>query len=290
MFLILTPCIVIIACAVFTMIKFWQNDNFAQLQGRWLFIFIKKSRLLMEHLPKHRGMANAFLKGDASFKSALMSMGESIDSDFDGLKKIAFLKEAAIDKKEIQKIFDEWLQLKKYFFDMPPEESFTKHSILINKFLEIVEDTAEVTYVNNHIDGIEQQLFNAVVSDIPLLAETLGRARGLGTGVAAQAECSVENRIKLIYLLEKSKKLINKSLRPLVINDTLNTSGLKDSINDSIGNCNEFFDMLQSTLIDAEKIDIEPGEFYQSATGAIESAFFLFDKMFPVVENSLGIK
>jgi len=286
MILIITPCIVVLACALFTIFRFYQSEKFVKTQEQWLFSFIRNSRRLIEHLPKHRGMANAFLKGDGSFKSPLMSIQSEIDSDLEALKKLLMKKEAVIKDDAIQYMFDDWQTLKQQVLTLSPQVSFSKHTRLIGQFLETLEDTTELTYFKNRIDNFHQRLLNSIVSDIPLLAETIGQARGIGTGVAAQAECSVENRIKLIYLLERSKKIINNSLNPLLNYGKIDSSPLKSEFDTSMNNCNTFLDTLRSTLIDAESIEIEPNQYYQTATHAIESTYTLFDKILPIIENT----
>ena len=277
MFIILIPVVVIVCAIIFAVWVSMRTERRVKNRHDWTFQFIQVARRLVEHLPQHRGMANAFLKGDASFQEKILALQKMIEEDFVELKRIAAHPISAFEDSVLQVIQKDWVHIKDHVFTFDAEKSFAIHSLLISKFLDQIEDTCELTSL--YESSPNKLLIKALASDLPQLTESLGQARGLGAGVAAQASCSLSEQLKLKFLVTKCDKIFEETLGPL-----LNSSGSTLTSQEGLfRTCLEkgrgFVATVRNELIDVQEIHIEPAQYYADATQAIEESFRLFDSL-----------
>jgi methyl-accepting chemotaxis protein len=120
-------------------------------------------------------------------------------------------------------------------------------------------------------------------SGLPLLTETLGQARGMGTGIATQGNCNVSCRIKMKFLQKRMLEVLETTM------DTL-PHGLREIgqiFNASKEATHTFAQNVKEEMIEARAIQITADEFYRQGTEAIESNFRLFDALLPILEESI---
>lgn len=283
MFIILIPIGVIICAIIFAVWTSMRMEWRVKNRHRWTFQFIQVARRLVEHLPQHRGMANAFLKGDVSFQEKILALQKVIEEDFVELGRIAALPFSVFEVSIFQAINKDWLYIKNNVFNLDAETSFSQHSLLISRLLDQIEDTCELTSLYESSDN--KLLIKALASDLPRLTESLGQARGLGAGVAAQASCSLAEQLKLKFLVTKCDKIFEETLGPL-----LNSSDKAISAHDGVFRaCLEkgrgFVATVRNELIETQEIRIEPAQYYTNATQAIEESFRLFDSLLSTVKK-----
>lgn len=284
MILFLTPILIIVLLVIFTFYLSHARARKRKNQLKWLFDFLRCGRRLIQYVPAHRGMANAFLKGDASFKNKMSEMQSNIDQNFEQLLIVAENPLSVVETNEVNYLATQWSELKNNVFNYSAEQSFAKHTAIVTGLLEIMEDAAELASIS--AASKESLLITkAVMRELPQLTETLGQVRGLGTGVAAQGECSVANRIKLSFLRENGMGILNDTINSLLDSNHLKLDVIKSPLQACKDKAHRLFDCINDKLLTATVINISSNEFYATATVAIDESFVLLDKLLDVLEE-----
>ena len=278
------PVLVIFLFILFTFFISFRTQRRRRNQLCWMISFLRSVRKIIQHLPQHRGMGNAYLRGDDSFKEKMKEMQDKINSDFSELLIITEKSSSVFDLNVIATVNSAWKEIEEKAFLFSPEESFAKHTALIADVLNIIEESNELASLQSGFEEFEL-ILRALVKDIPYLTETLGQARGLGTGISAQEECSVANRLKLGFLHQKGMKVLNETIHPLIDSKLPQLNSSKSAIENCLEKSNKFLACMNSELIQADKIVIQPTIFYGIATEAIDHTFVLLDQLLNVLEG-----
>lgn len=295
--------VLIYCCVVLTILLFIAAHNFIQQIKRrkhaiLVVNWLKQMRELLELFPKHRGMANAFLKGDSTFRSAMEKLQQTTDKKIQSLRQLTAERDDWSEHQGLHRIEQAWQHIKQNVFTMPADRCFAEHSDLIELVIERLEDDAlELSeYFNRNASGKQKQLISIIgmlTRELPQVVESMGQARGIGTGVAAQQSSSVANRVNLKYLHDRALSILNNKLTPL--HSAINKQqGLKEFakeryINNAIDTSRQFLTMLEKELINTTHPTVAPDNYYQQGTKAIEAELKLFDHLFPLCTQSLEL-
>ena len=284
MLIILIPVLVILCTIVLALLISVRTERQMKNRHNWTFSFIQTARRLVEHIPQHRGMANGFLKGDVSFQEKILSLQAVIEEDFAAYRQVADHPLSVAETDSLQRIYSDWQSLKEQVFNLDPETSFDRHSLLVSKLLDQIEDVCELTSLHEYNDG-NVLLVRALVTDLPRLTESLGQARGLGAGVAAQAHLSVAEQLKLKFLTDKCNDIFENTIGPLLNSNSKVLASQKAEFRACLEKGRGFINTVRNELINAEEISIESTQYYSDATQAIEESFSLFDSLLLAVKK-----
>ncbi|MDD5241260.1 MAG: nitrate- and nitrite sensing domain-containing protein [Sulfuricella sp.] len=243
-------------------------------------------RLLLD-LQQHRGMVNAFLSGDSSFKPRLEKKQAEIENDMSRLDVLR--NKGLLTAQRWDSIRNVWQALHNEVLTLSLGDSFRRHSELIRAVLYSLGDVAERSQIVSTCSA-DAALVNALWSDIPSVAEGLGQARGLGAGVAAQGRCSSVARIKLRFLEEQISETMG-----WVSADLVNAGAAHEKIasiaqawevaNQSI---HEFLTLLDEKLINVDRPAIDAEHYFSAATRALDAAFHVFDHASDTLERAVA--
>lgn len=220
---------------------------------------------LMTATQQHRGMSAALLNGDPSFKSRLSGKRAEIESlthRIDAL--IRETPELITDSRRLNEIKKQWETLSHQLESLTSEQSFGAHTMLVRSVIHLMGDMGEHLGL---MDGQGTQLAmlsNALLLQLPLLLESIGQARALGSGYAAQGKCGAVGRIRLGFLEQRIREC-RKS-----INTANSTSGTATSKVDAL------LRTLEDQFVQAELVDISPDTFFRTATEAIDACLMLW--------------
>lgn len=250
---------------------------------------IRVNRMVMKlllDLQQHRGMVNAFLNGDSSFKPRLEKKQSEIESS---MTKLDILRDKGLlTAKRWDGIRKVWQALRGEVLTLSTGDSFRRHSELIRAVLYSLGDVAERSQIVSTCTA-DAALVNALWSDIPSVAEGLGQARGLGAGVAAQGRCSSVARIKLRFLEEQISETMGWVSADLISagatqERTASISLAWESANKSI---HEFLALLDEKLINVDRPAIDAEHYFNAATKALDAAFKVFDQASDTLEGAV---
>jgi methyl-accepting chemotaxis protein len=269
------------ACAILFAGYFLQHTRHAHAQAalrrKQGMADVVMLRRILELMPQHRGMANALLQGDESFRSKLGQLQGEIDGVMRPLAALSAGADPWSVAARVARIQDGWSLIKQQLASFAPAESFARHTSLITEILYLINDVADAAGLLG--GDADARLIDAAVNQLPMVTETLGQARGMGTGVAARGKCTPDMRVKLRYLLDNTRQVsadVAQGMRATLQSDASLKARAETALEDSQRATQAFLTLLETRIINA-RVDIEPTEYYAAGTEAIQHSFALLD-------------
>ncbi|HCA26404.1 MAG TPA: hypothetical protein DEP05_01945 [Betaproteobacteria bacterium] len=250
---------------------------------------VRVNRLIkqvLQDVQQHRGMANAYLNGDAAFAARLQQKQAEIER---GLQELdAHRNRGLMTPLRWDRVRGDWRVLHGAVLELTVEDSFQRHSDLIRVILYLMGDVAERSQLGDGC-AAAAALIGALWTQIPLAAEELGQARGIGAGVAAQGRCSGVARIKLRFLEERIGEIMDGVSRGLA------QAGLPPSQAAPVTQAwtaaqqvvRDFLAVLDTQLINVERPRVDAEHFFGAATQAVDAAFHVFGVASDALESAM---
>jgi len=270
-----------------------QSDNISFLeQERKGVEYVTVTRQLMEYIPQHRGMTNAYLNGDTSFRERIMDVRQVIDGHFSALLEVdGRLGETLKMDARSSELQKQWDVLKDNAFNMTAGQSFKAHTELLSSVMGVISHAADSSnlILDPELDSF--YLMDVVINQLPALTEIMGQGRGLGSGVAARHFISPQQQIRLAVISDNTERYIDAMENGLKVafaeNDEIlaTLDGLDQS---AVNDARHFLGLLNERVLEAEVIDIGSGEIFKAGTDAISSAFKLYDATLPMLDKILA--
>ncbi|KZZ35800.1 MULTISPECIES: methyl-accepting chemotaxis protein [unclassified Oleiphilus] len=254
--------------------------------------YIRPMRQLLQFIPQHRGMTNAYLNGDASFEPKILSVRQKINDLFDEAKEVdARLGEKLQASSKFKAIQRKWDSLKGIAFSLEAKASFSRHSDLISDVLNLIIHAGDTSNLILDPELGSFYSMDLVVNKIPALVENMGQARGLGSGVIANQEIG--------------QAQLNR-LTELKVGVDVNYKGLLTSYNSGASAEQRVKQRLGSLAADVERIiggfissvdhirqgdlaisSMDAKSFFAEGTRGINKAFELYDESANLLEELL---
>lgn len=266
----------------FTNRRSWKKNLSLRLEG------IRVNRLakqLLLDLQQHRGMVNAFLSGDSSFKPKIEQKQAAIGQDIAALD--ALHGQGLMTGKRWEGIRSTWQSLHTGCLALPADESFRRHSELIRAVLYSMGDIAERSQIVARCTA-DFALVDALWSKLPAVAEGLGQARGIGSSVAAKGYCSSVARIKLRFLEEHISETIGLVNSDLAHADIAQAVPFTRAWKETHAAVHEFLVLLDEKLINTERPAIDAEHYFNAGTKAMDAVFHAFDQASSALESALA--
>lgn len=226
---------------------------------------LRQALELLINIQQHRGLSAALLNGDQSFAARLSAKRNDIASVFQSLEpRLRENPELHSDAGSLASIQVEWNQMNLPIAGMTPERSFAKHTDLIRKTIHLIGDMGE------HLGMLDGEgtplalMSNILLLRIPLLMESIGQARALGSGYAAKGKCGAVGRIRLSFLEQHIRECQNE-----ISSSMTGHSPATERVNVLLKVLNERF-------LQVEEISMPPDALFRTATEAIEACIGLW--------------
>ncbi len=266
-----------------------EADEVAFLEGEHKGArYIAGFRPLLEAMPKHRGLVNAYLNGERSYRERILAVREEVDSALAALTRIDEQDHLARRASaHLQEIIRQWDELKSRALDMPAARSFEAHSALIASVLSLISEIADAAQITFDPHRDSYYLGDALVKRLPQLVESLGQARGLGSGLAARNGMNEEERIRLAVLNDRistDNLSLDTDLHAAFEANLALEEKLRDRVLATTAAIDRFNTLLEEDLIDTDMVMIDSTEVFKSGTRAIEEALGLYDAIWPALD------
>lgn len=247
-------------------------------------------RLMLE-IQQHRGMANTYLNGDASFRVKLTDAQDRIDGIVNGFDKDKTILQGSPSAFALWKTFkSDWKNLRGCTLDLTPPESFARHSQLVERILLLKQQLADLTGMTADPHPYSYGLLDTLISKLPGLLENVARARGLGSGIAARGKITMAEKMQLISLAT----LIQSSLASL--GKTRSDGSPASPETNTAGNIlafDEFLQFMTSQLIDCGDIKLSAEQYFASGTKAIDAGNGFYEatekKLKGIFDDRIGV-
>jgi len=266
--------IIAIAIVLFLLLLFFlhlseNNRRELKRQRQEFGLTVLKSGLeLMTAVQQHRGMSIAFLNGDAVFKAKMLGKRQEIQRLLARMPSLlAETPELRPDEAGLTEILRQWNELVSTAEHQVPETSFKQHTALVREIIHLMGDMGEHLGLLDGEGSSLALLSNTLLLKLPLLLESIGQARALGSGYAAQGQCGAVGRIRLSFLDQRIRECYDGIQRGAVVNEAVSKR------------VEALLETLQTRFIDTESVDISSATFFQTATEAIEACLVLWQEV-----------
>lgn len=232
---------------------------------------VRQGIALMTVMQQHRGMAAALLNGDTGFAGRLADKQREVDGTLAELgARFARVPELAASGRRLESIRMAWAQLCQGVRGYTAEQSFAAHTALVQQVLYLLGDMGERGGLLEARMPAVAALAEVLLLRLPLLAESIGQARALGTGFAAQGRCGAVGRIRLRFL----ERRIGECLTGL--GAVLDSPSLAAAARQCRHKVDSLLALIESGLIGAERITLAPDAYFRCATEAIDACLALW--------------
>ncbi len=254
--------------------------------------YIAALRGLLEHLPQHRGMTNAYLNGNHGFLERIREKRAVVDADFAELEQLdARLGDVLDTGNRVAELKARWQQLKARSLDMKAADSFAEHSDLVQAVIALgvhVGDTSNLI-LDPELDSY--YLMDAVINRLPPLTDGMGQARGLGAGIASRGRISAREKTRLALLAEQVKTG-NDGLRhglEVALRENPAVGARFDGLDGAaVDKAGRFLNLVDSRLLRVERVEVTGDQVFESGSAAIGAAFQLYDAILPALDEILA--
>lgn len=255
--------------------------------------YVQQVRMILQRLAEHRGMSNAYLSGDASFREKIMNKKTQLDEDIQALDTIDAQSGGPLESTaQWQAIKTDWQSLNASVFNVTPAESFARHTAIITKLLDLIIHIGVTSNLILDPQADSYFLIDAIIAQLPMLGEDLGKLRGLSAGIVARRQITDGEKITLSKLIARSKILwegVQNSVNlAFGYNEELK-SALNRSESAMITQVESFLTLVERSIIDSESLDsaLTASDIFAAGTRAIEAGFMLFDTAAPELRTLL---
>ena len=254
--------------------------------------YLKPLKVVLANMQQHRGMAAALLNGDATFASKLEDKQKQLKEMIAAVDAIDRVHGESLGTSvQWKSIEDEWEGLRGRVAGLTPKDSFEQHTALIGRVIALMTTVADGSNLTLDPDLDSYYLMDAIVVRLPAMTETLGQARAVGSGAAARGgEPALEVRIRLSVMENGIGELLS------AVGHSVETAGksnpelgkrLADDL-ETVSKVTEgFLQTMESQLVKADKISIDPKSYFAESTAVIDEAFKLYDTLLPELDGLL---
>ncbi len=255
--------------------------------------YIKPLQRLAVNVAQHRGMTNALLNGDESFRSKLSSKRQQISETIGVVETThARLGEMLDMDQQWQTFKSDWAQLGLAAENMEVRQSFASHSALINNINDKVFHVANSSKLILDTQLDSYYLMDVIVARILPLLDALGILRGKGSGMLAEGNIKAKqiSDIKIREALLKNKiSTIGQNIDIAIKYNPVLSSLLSARLSEFTASSQLFLDAVDEGLIYADDMDdMEPAELFNAGSEAINKAILLFDALVTELEVLLN--
>lgn len=238
---------------LFLMLSLRRKKN----QANQLFIrgieYIKLLRSLLTYVQQHRGLTTGFINGNLSARPDIEALDMRIQRLMADLEATG---DWMIENVKWSSLIDHWTRLGMGYLQGDADKNFKQHNILIANLLYLIDDVADA----HHLSKLTGDAMDTDWRYLLSIAEYIGQARALGTGVAAKGECSSVLRIQLNHLRNKIASSVDSSWPE------------KSRVE-----IHYLLRCIESQLI-VDKPSIDASEYFKLATRCIEHVLEQFDR------------
>lgn len=254
--------------------------------------YITSLRQLIQHVPEHRGMTNAYLNGNAAVRDKIMAKREQIQSD---IAQIDQINQQFQQNLQVQTswpgIKSQLHQVQQEAFDGPAAEVFARHSALIESLRGLMFEVSNQSHLTFDDQMETFFMINLVVERFPVVTDQLGIVRGMGSGLAAAGLVTHQQDSKLTGLTAQTMaqlKVVNRNLDAMSSASRALQTSMAGDVAAMNEKANGFLNLVKRELLRTGPVDVDSNNVFAQGTEAIGRVFALYDAMLPAIAERLA--
>jgi len=245
---------------------------------------------LVRSAQQHRGLSNGVLAGNQLLNESRLQARSEVDAALVQTRGALQAPWNAPLAPMMNELAVQWQVLATDVDSesITAEESFGRHTLLIDQALGLVKDIAELSGIAAIGEPADRNLQVAVLHHLPNVAEHLGRLRGEGAKLLSRQQATTDDRIELAADLQTAQLELQSALKALALSGLATPDGASPaSIPDAASAALAAFDVAQRDVIDSESLDAAAADYFAAMTGAIDAQFNLIGTAFEVLRERL---
>jgi len=253
--------------------------------------YIVPVRRLIQHFPEHRGMTNAYLAGNESFKAKVLAKRKQLAEDIRLVDEVDQRLGAKFGTAtQWNRIKGTWSRLETEAFNGPAKEVFARHTALISEVLDLVKNISDSSNLTLDPELDSFYIKEAIVNLLPQVVENLGQARGMSSGLAARQKMSSQESIKLTSLISTVQKNINDLKRGMQVLGQANSNlsnKIGSQVQQTIVGSEGYLNFLTTEILNAKQINVQSSTVFSKGTATIKANFNILDTLVPELDGLL---
>jgi methyl-accepting chemotaxis protein len=267
----------------------WEDVEFTrkELRGN---AYLRPMLRALQHLQQHRGAATSFLSGDASFQEKMQQLQSEIAEDLRAIDAADQIYGTEFDTHaEWAALKNEWQSLQSQVEGLSADESFSRHTDLIKKFLNWrihIADASGLT-LDSWLDT--HYLVSVTVEALPESAEYLGQARGIGSGALARGTVAEEaTRLRTLYdFIQTNSQRVEKYLEKAFTYHPTLRARLEAPYQTAQARRQAFLTLLDREILNTQAPTLAAADYFAAATQAIDAEWALADSAAAALDEAL---
>ena len=251
-------------------------DN--EIQG---ISYLSAIRQIMQNMPQHRGMTNAYLNGNTALESKILKKRAQVDENFQALMQLDSEMDGALRvTDQLKQVNDKWDTLKQQAFKLPASESFSRHTTLLHEIIAVMEEVGKNSGLTFDPVYESNSIIENLVERIPVMTEQMGQSRGLGAGIVSRGSFNPGQKDRLIGLQVRAKHM-SQGIRTSIASVFKDNPDIEARLNDKVNKANQAlagFENDVDNLLRERFSGVRSTEFFDKGTAAINVSFELYDE------------
>ena len=222
---------------------------------------------LLRALQQHRGLSSGWLAGERQFEARMGARRQEIERELTALAPTALaetqMPRPCLTPHDLSLFRFRWQALVDELQGLSIEQSIARHSQMIAHALDWLAALGEARIELPAADRVDADAVRNYASRLPLLAEYLGQARAVGSGVAARGTCTPVARVRLMFLVSRSESLLKQAMQVTGDRQALAAARAVAALTG----------MVRQQLLAERAAGVTAEAYFATATGAIDAVF-----------------
>jgi len=252
--------------------------------------YLQEIRHVLQDMPQHRGMTNAFLNGNTGIKDKILGKRRDVDDAIAKVGKVdAELGEMLGTTENLNAIKGKWDTLKGEAFNLPAAESFKRHTALLEEVIALGRRVADNSNLTLDPDLDSFYLMDLLVNQISTLTEKMGQVRGLGAGVIA-GQAFKPGQKERLAVLQAAMGVSTEGLSHALDAAFEFNGEVKSALERQGGDVRKglaSFNGAVDKVLKEEFEGLDSSAFFAEGTKTIDATFKLFDDAAPLLTGLL---
>ena len=265
------------------------DKNVSESQG---VEFAHVATKLLINTQKTRGLTNAYLNGNKAALSKINNLKENTVKLFEELDQLNEDFGAQFNTtSKYNNIKAKLLQHNKEAFSKEAPKTFTLYTQIIEEIISFIIYISDQSQLSLDPNLDTAYLSNLLINRIPIITENIGKARGLGSGVAARGAITQGERIKIALFINTAigqKKGIKHDLETVFDISTSVQSSLKPKLSNALKAVDDFSELANKELLYKDDMSIASSVYFDAGTHAISQTLELYNATLVELKSSLN--
>jgi PAS domain S-box-containing protein len=253
---------------------------------------INSVRNVLEFMPQHRGMSNAYLHGKTELAAKLSNNEQKINDLLNVLSNTPQLTQFPQLHSDINIIQQQWSRIKQQWKYTSSKKSFQLHTTIIDELMALSSKAFHQGQISGDSAIDIAYLGRFIAESTPSLNEHMGHLRGLGTGITAKGAITPAQRDIVLELYVKAQTERDDFLDTIghviqTYNPDLQAM-LSPPMQQLTSDSATYLAYVKKNILDAEKITADSNQYFNTGTQAIAASLNLYDAIASSLEKRLN--